>query len=209
MLEQTPAQKAALSIEIEQLIAGELKATISHFIRKYEDRLTYKLGIDRDDLMNDIRMQIWKGLISWSPDKKAKRYTYLSSIIEKRFRTLIRQAGTVKFSSISYYADPFTSKAREISEESTTTYESGEELLSRRQEQMQDYCAIDDVEPANAEEEKARARKLAIYQDLLQGAKISEMTKKHGVSRTEVVRLVNEISQRVAERRANTARGPV
>lgn len=198
MQAQTPQRKAELSIEIEKLIAGDLKQTIAYHINRYRKSFDRRLGMTEDDILNDIRIQIWKGLITWAPDGRANKKTYLNNLIKKRFSTLHRRTQIEKYSAVEYYADVFSSPARySMDPDRLETHETGEDLLLRRQEQMRDQEVITD--PTH----------LHIFEDLLKGLSIEEMMSRHKMTRVRVVGAVREITTRIAERRENTAKGPI
>lgn len=191
---KTPEQKANISIEISSLMANEMKDTVSTYIHRYKGIISAKLGLYEDDLKNDIQEQIWKGLLTWDPNGKANKKTYLNRLIEKRFMTLLKRTTILKNNSLMYYADVFTSLEGSIDADHTEDRESGETLYQRRQELMKDLEVLGDIERA-------------IFPDLLQGSRIDEMAADHGLKRQDVIKAINNINTRLSERRANTVNG--
>lgn len=191
---KTPEQQANISIEIKSLMANEMRDTVSAYISRYKGLISMKLGLYEDDLKNDIAEQIWKGLLTWDPNGKANRKTYLNRLIEKRFMTLLKSTTALKNNSLLYYADVFTSLEADISPEHTEDRESGETLYQRRQELLKDLEVLGAVERA-------------IFPDLLQGSRIDEMATDHGLKRQDIIKAINNISTRLSERRANTING--
>ncbi len=194
MLAQTQEQKAKLSLDIEYLIHNDLKNDVTFYLKRYSTILELKLGMTEEDLVNDIREQVWKGLLTWRNDGKANRKTYISNLIEKRFITLLQKTGAKKNNIILYYADVFTTLQQKIDKEYLETQETGEEILKQRQEAMKDLESLSLVEKL-------------IYPDLLIGRSIGEIMKQHRLDRVSVVKAITKINERVTERRRNTARG--
>lgn len=193
MLNQTPEQKASLSVRIEHLIETDLKQTIGFYINRYKKTFDRKLGLTEDDLMNDIREQVWKGLLTWNAKGKANLKTYLNSLISNRFLTLLKKSSIDKYSSLEYYADAYA--AASIDPDLTVTEDTGESVFERRQEMLKDKEVLSDDE-----EQK-------IFSDLILGYSIPEMMTRHKLARVKVISLINKINKRVSERRSNTSRG--
>lgn len=193
MLNQTPEQKANLSVRIEHLIETDLKQTIGFYINRYKKTFDRKLGLTEDDLMNDIREQVWKGLLTWNAKGKANLKTYLNSLISNRFLTLLKKSSIDKYSSLEYYADAYA--AASIDPDLTVTEDTGESVFERRQEMLKDKEVLSDDE-----EQK-------IFSDLILGYSIPEMMTRHKLARVKVISLINKINKRVTERRSNTSRG--
>lgn len=192
MLAQTEEQKQNLSIEIEALLITALKPVISYNMNKFGPLLERKLGLAPEDLLNDIREQVWKGLITWKAGLANKK-TYLNNLIEKRFLTLLRRSTLKKHNSLDYYASPQNLETV-AEQDSVVTTETGETLYERRQEMMNDLKALTGEERT-------------VYQDLLRGCGIADMVAKHAMPRVQVVKIINSISARLSERRENTRKG--
>ncbi len=192
MLSQTPQQKTNLSNQIEQLLGGELKQTAQYYIKKYQVTFERKLGLDEDDLMNHIREHIWKGLLTWSPSKGANQKTYLNTVISRAFATLYERSTARKHGLLEYHADLSATGDAECFE----SRETGEALMLRRQEFMQDREALDGFE-------------CSVYADLLQGFNIDEMVRRHAKTRVTVISAIMRIDKRIAERRKNTQKGAI
>jgi hypothetical protein len=111
---------------------GILEPTITFHINKYAKNLGEKLGMDEDDLLNDVREQIWKGLLSHDKSKPASEYTYLSFIIANRFKTLAKRSSLPKHNCVQYYADVYSASG--IEEEDLIDNTTGEALLEARQQ---------------------------------------------------------------------------
>lgn len=63
----------------------------SWYVKRYKIAAAAALGWSEDDLMQNIRISMWKGLATFDPSKKFKVETYLSSILEKYFSSLAKR----------------------------------------------------------------------------------------------------------------------
>lgn len=160
---------------------GELKKTIRTFMRAYGKTLHNKLGLTQDDIMNDVREQVWKGLVMHSNSKKANRHTYLCNIIENRFLTLYKKSTIPKHNAIQYYADVFSVK--DIDTRYTETNMTGLSLIEIREEFMEKLMLLDPAERV-------------VYRCLLVGEGFAEMEKATGLPRTQINKLIAAISQK-------------
>ncbi len=194
MLSQTAEQREVTGDEIERTLRENqrVKTTIKHFLKKYGNQFNNKLGLTEDDLMSEVRQEIWKGMLTWKKAGKANVSTYLNALISYRFQELLDMS-LAKKRRVDYYADVFRSVS--IDPQQTETHDTGESLFEHRQEIMSDCNALDN--PAEQE----------IYLDLLTGFSIAEMMSRHSLTRVEVVAAVKAINARVMERRVNTAKG--
>lgn len=186
MLSQSSEQNARASIRIEELLAKDLKDTIDFHINKFGSTFERKLGLTKDDLLNDMREQIWKGLLTHSPQGKANLKTYLNTLVKNRFRVLFRRSTINKYSCVDFYADVYTTSG--IDEEHLLTEETGETVFERREIIMNDKAMLGPMDAI-------------IYGDLLLGRTIDEMIEHNKMSRVKVTAAILRIDD-MAKRRA-------
>lgn len=172
---------------------GELADTIAFFLRKYGKSLDAKLGMMEDDVLNDVREQIWKGLLSFDKNGAANLKTFLSFLLTNRFRTLARRAGLTKYNCVQYYADIFTSGA--VDKSDMITEETGEAIYEARQ-QLAVYLTL------------MTEMDRDIYAYLLQGYSLTEMVAdhnkknpKHLVTRISITMQINRVQEIVKAQR--------
>lgn len=130
MLSQTPEQNALNGVEIERLLRTELKDTIKFWTKKYSNTFLQRLGMSKADIMNDMREQIWKGLLTYDRSKGANIKTYMNHCIENRFKTLADKADTNKFKNLTHYADVYASTG---TEDDYVTHETPEAVFEQRE----------------------------------------------------------------------------
>lgn len=186
MLEQTPDQRAKNSIDIEKLLQNDLKATIESLYSKYGEAFDHKLGMSKDDIINDMRIQIWKGLLNFKPERNVRLKTYLDNLVKNRFNTFRRRASLKKYNSVDYFKNVFNQDG--VTQEHFQTEETGETILERRQELMGDLVLLTDTE-----------RK--VLSDLILGFTLDEMVKRNALQLREVIACINRIDSRLKERR--------
>lgn len=178
MLSQTREQKDKLNIDIDVLMSTTVKSTIEVFMSRYSKTIGEKLGLDADDLKNDMREQVWKGLITFSKNGKANIRTYLNRLIENRFNLLISKCNIKKYKNIEYFSDIFESGHH--TNENFITEETGETLYEKRERFIEFTTRL----PHPYKE---------IYLDLTQGFSINELGKRHSLSRIETIAAINKL----------------
>lgn len=178
MLAQTPAQNAANSVEIERLLRTELKDTIKFWVKKYSNTFLQRLGMSRADIMNDMREQIWKGLLTYDRSKGANVKTYMNHCIENRFKTLADKADTNKFKNLTHYADVYASTG---TEEDYVTHDTPETVFEQRETIMIELSRL-----ALEDERK-------VYVHLILGDGLDAMEKSTGLPRPVIVGMIKRI----------------
>lgn len=186
MLNQTPEQRRLMSIEIERLMKEDLRSTIAAFVKSYGKTLHQKLGLEKDDLENEIREQVWKGLLTHNPRAGANIKTYLNNLIKNRFLTLYRRSTIKKNNMVNYYADVFATPG--IDEDHLMTEENGETVFMQRQVIMHAQAALGEADRT-------------IYEDLLLGKNLEEMMKAHGLTRVKLIESITRIDAMIREAR--------
>lgn len=181
MLAQSVEQNQVSSGQIEEWMQGELASTIRHFIRKYGGTLERKLGLSKEDLENEIRLEIWKGLLTFDP-KKAKLKTYFDRLIKNRFHTLYVRSELGKNNMVDYYADVFG--IDRMQESDYITYDTAETFLEHRETVMQGLVDLTDLE-------------FAIVQDIVAGENLQTMSKKHNVRIPTLIGIIGTIDRLV------------
>ena len=104
-LNQTEEQKTKLSFQIEAIFQDLLSDHIRVVLIKYGPILNDRLGMNQDDLINEIRVQIWKGLLVYDASKGASMKTYLKKLIANRVSVLLKKAFCKKNRLVDYYSD--------------------------------------------------------------------------------------------------------
>jgi DNA-directed RNA polymerase specialized sigma24 family protein len=186
MLDQSAPERQRASNEIERLIKEDLRETVATYLRKYSGTLEQKLGLDKGDLLNDIREQIWKGLLTHRPEGGANLKTYLNTLIKNRFGVLFKRSKIKKNNMVSYYADVYSSV--DVQEEHMVTEETGETVFMRRQIVSQYLAQLSEVDRG-------------VYQELILGKRLEEMVKSLSLPRPLVIASINRIADLANKRK--------
>lgn len=184
MLSQTPEQKQELNKQIIHIMENVVPTHVECVVNQFGDILNSKLGMNEDDILNDIREQVWKALLNFSPKGGASLKTYTKKLIDNRFKLLLSRSNSKKYSSLDYQADPFSN----IDTDMLITEETGETLYERRLEQ---YKILSELPQVNS----------MILQDLISGYDIQEMMRKNNMSRSDIIASINQIDLLVKEKR--------
>lgn len=168
---------------------NELRETVSTYLKKYGHTLDQKLGLTRDDLLNDIREQIWKGLLTHSPSGRANLKTYLNTLIKNRFGVLFKRSKILKNNMVNYYSDVYATTG--IEDEHLITEETGETLFMQRQVIMQHQAAL-------------CVQDRIIYEELLLGNNLHEIESKLELTRPVIIGAINRIDTII---RARSSKG--
>ncbi len=191
MREQPVVERVQNSFDIEHLLTKVVHKQIADYFSEYGATIERKLGLTKDDIINDMREQIWKGLLTHNHKESAKcgqanLKTYLNLLIKNRFLLLYNRSTLKKYNSIDYYSDAFN--ATGISSEYSETEESGETLLEKRQELMKSLVLLS---------QKDRN----IFKDLALGYNLSEMVERNKMPITEVIGSIKRIDETIQKRK--------
>ena len=178
MEQQTVEQNTVSSVEIESILTNEMESTINYFIGKYGSALDRALGMEKDDIVNDMREQIWKGLLTHKVSGTANRKTYMNKLVTNRFNTLLERSRKKKYTSLEYHSDVWETGGGDP--EYTETEETPESLLLLREAVMQDCFHMSDTEQE-------------IYMYLKMGASLREMEKQQSMTRQELIAIIGRI----------------
>lgn len=156
----------------------EYRNAIAGYIRKYGERFERKLGITKDELVNEIRFEIWKGLATYDASKGANKRTYLNNVMKNRMGVLLDRCETKKYSLVDYYGDVFSTAG--IDRELLETEETPESIFAYRELLMKVNVALSPFDRL-------------INADLMEGRSLEEMEKLHRRERSEIVGSIKRI----------------
>jgi DNA-directed RNA polymerase specialized sigma24 family protein len=93
----------AIGLKIEELIRGDMSYIVNKYIRKYKTSAYDVFGWTPEDLLQQIRIVMWKGLATFQPEKKFKITTYLSVILLNYFLSLSKKCRSNKNAKAKLY----------------------------------------------------------------------------------------------------------
>lgn len=155
---------------------NELKSTIDFNLIKYGPLIERRKGLDRGDLLSEVRECIWKGLVTFKSNGTANIKTYLNHCVNNRFKTLARLSQTRKATSLDYHENVYETAG--VSEEAT--YDNGESH----------YASVEQSERTLVE---LPAFERMIFGDILQGRTLEEIGTNHTLPRSKVITAVKHI----------------
>jgi hypothetical protein len=203
---------------MENLVASDIEI----WIKRYSETFVRKLGLSEDDLLNDIREQVWKALLTFNPTGGANFKTYVKRLIDYRFQTLLAKSSRKKYSCTDYFSDDFTG----LTENAYVTEETGETLFELRSHHMKNLETlfragnmIDDelatikcracghvaqkfIDLKLADSKcKVCAKDPMIYSDLTFGYTINEISERNTLTKIEVIGAINRIDIKLKRNR--------
>jgi RNA polymerase sigma factor (sigma-70 family) len=180
LINLTREESDAVGVKVEALIKKEMAYIVNQYIVKYNHAVADTFGWDRDDLLQNIRMAMWKGVATFNPDYGFKIETYLSSILSKTFSNISRQCKTQKHSRTKLYCPENFYESEEI-----IFRETGEDWVRY----AQSFAVL--MGTLNRKEQKVMVRYL------IHGETTSEISEKSKIKKTEVVKILKEIKEKI------------
>lgn len=183
MLAQSEGAKEKLSLDIDSIMKNEMHQTIATYLGRYAHTIEQKLGLTIDDLLNDIREQIWKGLITHNPKGAANIKTYLNTLIKNRFGVLFKKSKIQKNNMVYYYdsiGDGSAFESEQFTEETGETVFLERELFTRNLSLLSESDQL-------------------IYEDLRLGKSLEEMCRLHKLPRPQVIASVFRIAELIED----------
>jgi len=81
LLSLNESEKNQIGIQIEDLIKNELNYIVNLYLRKYKNAALNTFGWDQDDLLQHIRIIMFKAVATYDGGKNAKMTTYVSRVL--------------------------------------------------------------------------------------------------------------------------------
>lgn len=92
-----------IGMEVERLIKNEMSFIVNKYVYKYKNATFETFGWDTDDLLQHIRVLMWRGVATFNPERKLKMTTYLSSILYYQMGNLSKKISSKKNSQSKLY----------------------------------------------------------------------------------------------------------
>ncbi len=103
LLALSEAESNKIGLEVERLIHNEMSFIVNKYIYKYKNAAADTFGWDSDDLLQHIRILMWRGVATFNPERKLKMTTYLSSILYYQMGNLSKKISSKKNSQSKLY----------------------------------------------------------------------------------------------------------
>jgi len=92
----TEVQKNEIGLKIEELINSDLSYIVNLYLRKYKNATFNTFGWDKDDLLQHIRIIMFKAVATYEGNKNAKLTTYVSRILYYQMANLSKKCQSKK-----------------------------------------------------------------------------------------------------------------
>lgn len=99
-----PHYAEVYSNQIEDMMNELFQDTVKFTLSRYLKILSRHLGMDADDVRSEIRVAVWRALLTYEPLKGASIKTYTKAVIENRMKTLCTRAYRHKNQHVEYFA---------------------------------------------------------------------------------------------------------
>lgn len=103
LLALSVAESNAIGIEVERLVKNEMSFIVNKYVYKYKNATFETFGWDTDDLLQHIKILLWRGVATFNPERKLKMTTYLSSILYYQMGNLSKKISSKKNSQSKLY----------------------------------------------------------------------------------------------------------
>ncbi len=180
LLSLTDKEKYEIGIEMERLINNELSYIVNRHINSYKKAACDTFGWDRDDLLQYVRESVWKGLATFDRSLGYKVETYICSILSRSFFNLSKKCKTKKHSMTKMFCPDELFETEEM-----MFHDTGEDWVR--------YGQSFGVLLGNMEVKEQKI--MVLY--LVHGKDITEMSEELKIKRTEVVRNIKTLKQKI------------
>lgn len=174
-----------LGLEVEALIrtGGALNYLVNSYLGKYHSAAADTFGWTREDLLQHMRIILWKGMATFDPSRKYKVTTYLSAILYYQMGNFSKTCQSKKnsksklcFIETTYFPDEMINK-RETPEDWNRYAQSFSILM----------------------EDMAEHERKIMFHHFVEGVSLDEMSKALALPRPMVVAAIKSIKSRIAE----------
>lgn len=173
-------ERDRLGLETERLIKNEMSYIVNSYIYRYQHAAANTLGWDKDDLLQYIRMVLYTGVVTFSPDKQVKMTSYLSTILWYQMGNLSIKIQNKKNSNSKMV---FVETLYESEDMIDFTTSEDWLIYARKFERIIDR--LTSVE-----------QKLLVYH-LIYGHTIGELEEKTGASKIEIVKALKTLKVKI------------
>lgn len=92
-----------IGLRVEHLIKTDMRYIVNRYISQYRLNVADTFGWTREDLLQQIRITMWKGLATFDESKNFKVTTYLSAILFNYFMSLSKKCRSLRNSQSKLY----------------------------------------------------------------------------------------------------------
>lgn len=114
LLSLSEEEKNKVGVEVERLIKGEMSYIVNKYINQYKRAAFETFGWEKDDLLQHIRIILWKGVVTFDPSKNFKMTTYLSKMLYYQMGNFSKTCQNKKNSQSKLYCPGILFDSEEI-----------------------------------------------------------------------------------------------
>lgn len=169
-----------IGLKVEELIKKELNYIVNKYVRQYRAAAEDTFGWTTEDLMQHIRIILWKGYATFDVSKNFKITTYLSTILYYQMGNFSKSCQSNKNSNSKIFCPE-------------TIYPSEDTVDHNTAESWYSYVESfhNLMETMNSLEQKV------LMSHLVDGDNLALMEKKFQVSRVELVSAIKQIKTKI------------
>ena len=171
-----------LGLEVERLIKNEMSYIVNKYVRQYRSAAQETFGWTNDDLLQHIRMIMFKGMATFDPSKNFKITTYLSSILYYQMGNFSKKCQAKKNTNSKLYCPETLHPSDE-----TTTKETAEDWYG--------YMETFKFLMGKLSENEKRI----LYLHLVDDHSITEMEAETKLPRAEIVSIIKTLKVKINE----------
>lgn len=177
----TRQQSNELGRQVEHLIKNEMSYIVNRYVRKYRSAAQETFGWTTEDLMQHIRIILFKGAATFDPSRNFKITTYLSSILYYQMGNFSKTCQSKKNSNSKIYCPDILHPADE-----NTTKETAEDWYGY----MESFKILMDI--------LSEKEKQVLYLHLVDDYSIGEMEAETKLPRAEVVGIIKSLKLKIS-----------
>lgn len=114
LLSLSEEAKNQVGIEVERLIKGEMSYIVNKYVNQYQRAAFETFGWEKDDLLQHIRIILWKGVVTFDASKNFKMTTYLSKMLYYQMGNFSKTCQNKKNSQSKLYCPGILFDSEEI-----------------------------------------------------------------------------------------------
>jgi RNA polymerase sigma factor (sigma-70 family) len=114
LMSLSPEESSAVGLEVERLIKNEMSYIVNRYLNKYKAAAFSTFGWEKEDLLQHIRIILWKGVVTFDASMNFKMTTYLSKILYYQMGNFSKTCQNKKNSQSKLYCPSVLFESEEI-----------------------------------------------------------------------------------------------
>lgn len=182
LLSLSDSERDRLGLETERLIQNEMSFIVNKYIYDYKHAAATTLGWDSDDLLQYIRLVLYRGVVTYSAEKNVKMTSYLSAILYYQMGNLSIKIQNKKNSNSKLYCPEVLYEVDEMID-----YTSAEDWMNYAYKFKDAIDILTNIE-----------KKLLVYH-LIYGYSLKELEDKIKEPRIEIIKALKNLKYKIED----------